>query len=161
MAGLLDEWDRAVARGDRDRMSDLLQKVDLKDVEMILDSVLANPNRHGSQLTPRSRSDRSRRSPAHETKLATRDLIARLVGFCVGVGTAVLFVTNSSHRPFRGPALVEVSPTAAWLVVALSTVAYFLLVRRVETDFLWKYWATLFVGVLAAVNVIRLLVLAF
>jgi hypothetical protein len=48
VAGLLHEWDAAVQARDRNRMIELLRKVDLpNDAEPISDKVLANPRFYG------------------------------------------------------------------------------------------------------------------
>lgn len=47
-AGLLSEWTAAARSRDRERMIDLLGKVDLADqAESITDTVLSNPGKYG------------------------------------------------------------------------------------------------------------------
>ena len=47
-AGLLSEWNAATSSRDRERMIELLGKVDLGDqAEWIADTVLSNPEKYG------------------------------------------------------------------------------------------------------------------
>jgi hypothetical protein len=47
-AGLLSEWNAAASSRDRERMIELLGKVDLGDqAEWIADTVLSNPRKYG------------------------------------------------------------------------------------------------------------------
>jgi hypothetical protein len=48
VAGLIDQWDAAVKRRDRDGMIETLKQVDLgSDAERIADAVLKNPALYG------------------------------------------------------------------------------------------------------------------
>ena len=46
-AGLLDEFDEAARRRDRDKMIELLRRVDVQSPEWSVDAILANPERYG------------------------------------------------------------------------------------------------------------------
>jgi hypothetical protein len=48
VAGLIEQWDAAVKRRDRDRMIETLKQVDIgSDAEKIVDAVLKNPALYG------------------------------------------------------------------------------------------------------------------
>ena len=47
-AGIMDAWDAAVISRDRDRMIELLGRIELaSEAEWIVDTTLANPKRYG------------------------------------------------------------------------------------------------------------------
>jgi hypothetical protein len=47
VAGLLDEFERAARRGDRDSMMHMLRRVDVDSPELTVDPILADPKRYG------------------------------------------------------------------------------------------------------------------
>ena len=48
LSGHMDEWDRAVRRGDRRRLAEILSAVEIVETEPIIDFVLASPLRRAT-----------------------------------------------------------------------------------------------------------------
>ncbi|ARA93757.1 MAG: hypothetical protein D6685_07765 [Bacteroidetes bacterium] len=48
LSGHMDEWDRAVRRGDRQRLAEILNAVEIVETEPIIDSVLSSPLRRAA-----------------------------------------------------------------------------------------------------------------
>ncbi|MBK9386210.1 MAG: hypothetical protein IPN34_15465 [Planctomycetes bacterium] len=111
---------------------------------------------------PRRPVIRGRRFAAREQELVTRDRVARVLGFIVGVGATAFFAFHRPrHRASRSviPALVEVSPVAAWCVLAMASLVFGFALLRVNADELRTYWLTMMFATYAAVWVLRLILL--